>query len=194
MRTAFQQDSNDEKEMLRLLTPLKLIAKRTGWAILVLHHNAKYSNRYSGNTAFAGVLDYLWNWTRDGYRAELALDGRDDAVLPLCFEFDLDRQLNVYKGSKGEILADEKQEQAAMEIGQVAKHLPDMPNGVTAAEVMALTGLNKWKCGDLLGKAVNGKYAVRVGVGDTRSPSTYYRTPAGKSLAEQYAGRLLVGG
>lgn len=192
MRTAFQQDSNDEKEMLRLLTPLKLIAKRTGWAILVLHHNAKYSNRYSGNTAFAGVLDYLWNWTREGYDAELALDGRDDAVQPLCFEFDLDRQMNVYKGNKGEIVADEKQERTATELCQVVKHLPDAPNGVTAAEVMAISGLKKWKCGDLLGKAVNCKCAVRVGVGDTRSPSTYYRTPAGKALVEQYAGQLLL--
>jgi hypothetical protein len=192
MRTAFQQDSNDEKEMLRLLTPLKLIAKRTGWAILVLHHNAKYSNRYSGNTAFAGVLDCLWNWTRGGYAAELSLDGRDDAVPPLCFEFDLDRQMNVYMGTKGEMAADQRQEQSAMEICQVVRHMPDAPNGVTAAKVMALSGLKKWKCGDLLGKAVNGKYAVRVGLGDTRNPSTYYRTPTGKALVEQYAGRSLV--
>jgi hypothetical protein len=73
------------------------------------------------------------------------------------------------------------------------RHMPDAPNGITAAEVMALAGLKKWKCGNLLGKAVNGHYAVRVGLGDTRSPSTYYRTPAGKALVEQYGGRFLLG-
>ena len=193
MRTAFQQDSNDEKEMLRLLTPLKLIAKRTGWAILVLHHNAKYSNRYSGNTAFAGVLDYLWNWTRDGYAAELSLEGRDDAVPPLCFEFDLDRQRNVYMGTKGEIVTDQKQEQSAMEICQVVRHMPDVPNGIAAAEIMALSGLKKWKCWRPAGEGGQRQVCRPGRAGGHANPSTYYRTPTGKALVEQYAGKLLVG-
>ena len=80
-----------------------------------------------------------------------------------------------------------------MEICQVVRHMPDTPNGLTAAEVMALSGLKKWKCGDPPRKAVNGKYSVRVGVGDTRSPPTYYRTPAGKALGDQYGGKMLLG-
>ena len=159
-------------------------ARRTSWS-KTGHLTANYSNRYSGNTAFAGVLDYLWNWTRDGYAAELSLEGRDDAVPPLCFEFDVDCQRNIYKGTKGKTVADQRQEHSAMEICQVVRHVPDAPNGVTAAEVMALSGLKKWKRGDLLGRAVNGKYAVRVGLGDTRNPSTYYRTPTGKAMVEQ---------
>ena len=194
MRTAFQKDSNDETAMLSLLTPLKLIAHRTGWCIIVLHHNAKGSNRYSGNTAFAGVLDYLWNWTRDGYVAELSLEGRDDAVQPLCFEFDLDEQRNIFQGTKGETAAADRQERSSLDLYQVLRHLPDSPNGLTVAEVMALSGVKKWRCRDLLTKkAVNAKYAVKVGVGSIGSPSTYYRTQAGKALVDKYAGKSLLG-
>ena len=56
-----------------------------------------------------------------------------------------------------------------------------------------LSGMKKWKCGDLLAKAINGKHAVRVGVGDPRSPSTCYRTPVGKALGDQYGGKLAIG-
>ena len=193
MRTAFQADSNDEKEMLQLLTPLKLIAKRTGWAIVVLHHNAKATNRYSGNTAFAGVLDYMWNWTRDGYAAELSLEGRDDAVEPLCFQFDVDEQRNVFQGTKGESLAANRQEKSDLDLCQVLRHLPDSPNGWTVAQVMTLSCVKKWRCRDLLTRAVNAKCAVKVGLGSIGNPSTYYRTPAGKTLVDKYAGKSLVG-
>ena len=115
------------KRQRPLLTPLKLIAKRTGWAIVVLHHNAKATNRYSGNTAFAGVLDYMWNWTRDGYAAELSLEGRDDAVEPLCFQFDVDEQRNVFQGTKGESLAADRQEKSDLDLCQVLRHLPTPP-------------------------------------------------------------------
>jgi len=193
MRTAFQADSNDEKEMLAVLTPLKLIAARTGWAIIVLHHNAKFTNKYSGNTAFAGVLDYLWNWVRDGYKAELSLEGRDDAVPSLCFEFDLDEQRNVFKGTKSEVAGEKKQEETNLEIYKVLKHLPDSPNGLTQSEVMVMAGVKKWSCTQLLGKAINQKCAVRVGLGGMSSPFTYYRTPIGKALVEQQDGKTLLG-
>jgi hypothetical protein len=193
MRTAFQKDSNDETAMLALLTPLKLIAHRTGWCIIVLHHNAKGSNRYSGNTAFAGVLDYLWNWTRDGYTAELSLEGRDDAVQPLTFEFDMEEQRNIFQGTKGETAEADRQERSNLDLCQVLRHLPDSPNGLTVAEVMAFSGVKKWRCRDLLNKAVNANYAVKVGLGSIGNPSTYYRTQAGEGLVDKCAGKSLVG-
>ena len=71
--------------------------------------------------------------------------------------------------------------------------LPNAPNGCTVAQVMALSGVKKWRCRELLGKAVNAKYAVKVGVGSIGNPSTYYRTQAGKTLVNKYAARLLLG-
>ena len=192
MRTAFQRDSNDEASMLELLTPLKLIAHRTGWAIKTLHHNAKATNRYSGNTAFAGVLDCLWNWTRVGYKAELSLEGRDDAVDPLTFEFDPKLQRNIFTGTKGETTAAERKDKEDLDLCKVLRHLPDAPNGLTVEEVMAATGEKEWKVRASLGKAVDDHKAVKVGAGGVHNPAAYYRTPAGKALWEQNAGKLLV--
>ena len=153
--------------------------------------NAKATNRYSGNTAFAGVLDYLWNWTRDGYAAELSLEGRDDAVEPLCFEFDLDEQRNIFQGTKSETVTADRQERSSLDLGKVLRHLPDSPNGATVAEVMARSGVKKWKCRELLNKAVNAKFAVRVGVGSVGSPSSYYRTPAAMVLVRQVCSQII---
>ena len=192
MRTAFQQDSNDEKEMLATADPVEAHRQEDGLGIIVLHHNAKYSNRYSGNTAFAGVLDYLWNWTRDGYTAELSLEGRDDAVQPLCFEFDLDEQRNVFQGTKGESMAADRQESPTLTSARCCGTCPTRPTAYRGSGHGAF-GLKKWRCRELLGKAVNAKYAVKVGVGNIGNPSTYYRTQAGKTLVDKYAGKLLVG-
>ena len=57
---------------------------------------------------------------------------------------------------------------------------------------MALSGVKKWRCRELLGKAVNAKYAVKVGVGSIGNPSTYYRTQAGKTLVDQVCGKIII--
>jgi hypothetical protein len=105
MRSAFQQDDNDMKEMQDLLYPLQTIAKETGWCIIVLHHNAKYSNSYSGSTQIAGALDQLWNWIPDKIKktGKLSWEGRGD-ICQEDLEFRFDTSLNrlIFVGTAAE--------------------------------------------------------------------------------------------
>ena len=74
LRSAFvgeDYDERDESSMVRLLRPLQRLAKKYNACVVVLHHNAKYSNAYSGSTAIAAVADTLWNWKSD----KIALTG-----------------------------------------------------------------------------------------------------------------------
>jgi hypothetical protein len=76
---------------------------------------------------------------------------------------------------------------------KVLKHLPDSPDGLTQSQVMVMSGVKKWSCSQLLGKAIDRKCAVRVGSGGMGNPFTYYRTPIGKALVEQQDGKNLLG-
>ena len=97
MRSAFAGGTyieNDPQSMINLLVPLKDLAYKTNWTIIVLHHNAKGSNKYSGSTAIAAVPDFLWNWTTDKVTGvgELSSEGRGDVMPNLNFQYNMENQ------------------------------------------------------------------------------------------------------
>ncbi|WP_020469339.1 phage NrS-1 polymerase family protein [Zavarzinella formosa] len=70
LRAAFLQAAdpgaeNDASAMTAVLAPLRALARTSNWSIVVPHHNAKGSNRYSGSAAIAGNSDSVWNLTRE---------------------------------------------------------------------------------------------------------------------------------
>lgn len=70
MRTAFLTGSengseNDTSALLRFIAPLKKLARASGWAILIVHHNTKGSNSYAGGAIIKGQMEFTVNMKRD---------------------------------------------------------------------------------------------------------------------------------
>jgi hypothetical protein len=89
LRSAFDESEMDTDEMKRLLYPLQRVAQRTNAAILIIHHRPKNKAFYSGQTAIAGALDFLWVFDSDKetLRGTLSLaGGRDDPDKAMVFE------------------------------------------------------------------------------------------------------------
>ena len=132
MRSAFAGSGKDElnpQQMIDLLVPLKQLAYDSGWLVLVLHHNAKHSDQYSGSTAIAAVADYMWNWSSDKKKLTGTLEfagGRDDHQLPLDFTFDMTSQRNVFIGSRPEVVEARVKQKRDTEIGPWLGLLPDL--------------------------------------------------------------------
>ncbi len=132
---------NDESDMTDFLFPFKQLAAASNWAVVILHHNAKASDKYSGSSAIPGVADYMWNWRRPegSLKATLEFEGRDDYVEPFVFEFDVDQQRNFFKGRT----SDERQR----------KHATDSNHQL--AEVLQHCGVNWMPRAELKKKACN---------------------------------------
>ncbi len=99
-RSAFDCDEMETKSIKELLYPLQRVAQRTDAAILILHHRPKTGSQYSGQTAIAGALDYMWMWQSDiDTRAgKLSLVGtRGDLQEPLNFLLNEDNR-NIFTG------------------------------------------------------------------------------------------------
>ena len=99
MRSAFAESDVDPDQMRNLLYPLQRIAQETNSAMLILHHRPKNGAGYSGSTALAGTLDYMWKWEREenSKQGKLSLSKtRDDAQSPLHFQFDSQTQTNEF--------------------------------------------------------------------------------------------------
>lgn len=120
-RTAFGDseafDENDQSSTGRLMRPLKALAQETGWAVLLLHHNAKSTDRYSGAGTIAAIADYMWTWRVDKEKltGTLSCEGRADAVPPLQFAYSLSERRNVFLGTPTAVKARAAEEGEAKE-------------------------------------------------------------------------------
>ena len=96
LRSCYLPDTCDEKEIISILYPLQALSRKYNLATILLHHNAKGTDAYSGTTAIAGACDYMWNWSREknkSFHAVLELTGqRGDPQEPMNFHFD--KELN----------------------------------------------------------------------------------------------------
>lgn len=100
LRSAFGLDELSPVDIYNALVPLKSLANDLNAVIVVLHHNAKYSNTYSGTTALAGAVDYLWNCQKnvDTQVTTLKWEGRGDVMPDASFNY-LDGRL-LYRDCK----------------------------------------------------------------------------------------------
>jgi len=141
MRSAFFANELDVQEMLELLVPLKQLAYDTGWLVLVLHHNAKHSNAYSGSTAIASVADFLWNWTssKKDLTGELSCEGRGDYEEPLEFQYDEFQKRLVFIGQSSAVNKVRRDAKKDIELARVIQHCGHdwMPQGEVEQRVFA---------------------------------------------------------
>ena len=116
-------DELDPGEIYKLLVPFKLLAEELNLCIIVLHHNAKASNAYSGSTAFAGVADYLWNCQKDAehLRTTLKWEGRDDVTPDLVFQYCMEDKRLHYIGTQQEAKMMESEEADDLRMYRVLK-------------------------------------------------------------------------
>lgn len=199
LRSAFagsgmKEDKNDD--MAALLYPLQALAQETGWAIILLHHNTKGQNHYSGAGVIAGAADYLWNWTSDKKKLTACLEmdgGRDDHQFPLEFRFDMATQRNVYLGKSNDIKRDDAKKQLDRLLTPWLTLLPDDPeDGITIAEIQKRAfdaGMFKEDVKEdsqeketrrVMDEALNLKYVQKKGAGKRGSPAKWFTTEAGR--------------
>ena len=207
MRSAFAgsgKKENDNDDMAAILYPLQMLAQKTGWAVLLLHHNNKTSGHFSGAGVIAGAADYLWNWTSDKAKliGQLAMDGgRDDHQHPLEFKYDMGLQRNVFLGRTPDRLAAETKERTEHDLARWLVLLPTDPAKAVDKEYLRTEGvklrlldagvqpkthtkiIERWTQ-----EAVNGKYCGFVGSGGRSDPYRYYRTASGSAVVDRHQG------
>ncbi len=189
-RTAFVPDTNDEQEMLNILVPLKSLAQKTGWLVMVLHHNAKATNAYSGSTAIAGVADYLWNWTKNlnNLTNLLSQEGRGDYEEPQRFEYDPTLKTLVWTGT--DAYHQEKAKESATE-ERIAKTLIAVPGDkfINSNELHDQTGLSKPTLSRRLFEATPYLEIQDDGPGKEKR---YKRNPQAEELLRRRSAKLLL--
>ena len=187
LRSAFvgeDYDERDESSMVRLLRPLQRLAKKYNACVVVLHHNAKYSNAYSGSTAIAAVADTLWNWKSDkiALTGELIMEGtRGDSQYPITFAYRMDDQRYYYFGSK----AEQNQAEEDKRIYHVIKYLDGQSR--TLKELEEPTGKNRTAITRAIDDAYEAHYVTRCGLGTKASAFQYALTDSGREIIQRYA-------
>lgn len=103
LRSAFAGDPNYEEnsndKMSALLHPMRKLAHRTGWAILMLHHENR-GGQYAGAAAIMSNADLAWSWksTKETMEGTLSMLGStDEQKKPMDFDFDMSLQRNVWR-------------------------------------------------------------------------------------------------
>ena len=152
--------------------------------MVVLHHNAKYSNAYSGSTAIAAVADTLWNWKSDkiALTGELIMEGtRGDSQYPITFAYRMDDQRYYYFGSK----AEQNQAEEDKRIYHVIKYLDGQSR--TLKELEEPTGKNRTAITRAIDDAYEAHYVTRCGLGTKASAFQYALTDSGREIIQRYA-------
>ena len=188
LRSAFvgeDYDERDESSMVKLLRPLQRLAKKHNACVVVLHHNAKHSDAYSGSTAIAAVADTLWNWKSNkvALTGELIMEGtRGDSQYPITFAYRMDDQRYYYLGSKGE----QNQAEEDKRLYHVIKYL-DGPQPRTLNELVEPTGKNTAAITRAISDAYEAHYVTRLGKGTKASAFQYALTDSGREIIQRYA-------
>ena len=188
-------DEVNSASMVKILKPLKDLAAETNWAIMVLHHNAKHSNSYSGTTAIAGVADYLWNWksNKETLEGNLSVEGRDDFQQPLHFLYNPETRRNDLVGTVKEVKDKVKVAEKEETQWRFLKHFPDDPaRGTTAEDVAKLAVCTPVYANKTAKKQFDLGMLSRVGTGMKGSPYLYHLTEAGQDFVFRL--RFALGG
>ena len=201
LRSAFGADELSPQEIYNIIIPFKRLAEATHWAVVILHHNAKYSNKYSGNTAIAGAVDYLWNWTKDGQAmtGTMEWEGRDDVQSSLEFKFDMDLQRNIFVGTTGEIKKQEKEDANEAAIGQVLQYVPENIYEAAALEYLFSTvqehhpDMTERTVRRRIDHAYEQHLCLRTGDGKRGDPHRYYLSEPGRAVVNKVKGLVLLG-
>ncbi|MDY0167630.1 MAG: AAA family ATPase [Thermoguttaceae bacterium] len=202
LRSAFGADELSPQEIYSIIIPFKRLAEAAHWAVVILHHNAKYSNKYSGNTAIAGAVDYLWNWTKDvqAMSGTMEWEGRDDVQSSLEFTFDTELQRNVFVGNTAEIKRQEKEDANEVAIGQVLQYVPEsIYEGMALEELYSVVGDSDTDMTERTIKrrvinAYEQHLCLRTGDGKRGNPHRYYLSEAGQAVVNKFKGLALLGG
>jgi hypothetical protein len=205
-RSANAGGENDEmspSEMVNVLAPLQTLAKETGAFILVLHHNAKHSDDFSGTTAIAAMVDYMWNWNRSDDRdeskksepARLYWKGRTDYQEPLCFNFNKMTSRNEFIGTGAEVKDNIKQLAEEARLVKIIKYLGlEESEGATRDEIADLCKSEKADTGKPLSRstiqeriklAETRGFIKSSGAGTKGNAAVYWLSDSGHSLVNK---------
>jgi hypothetical protein len=171
--------------MVAILKPLKDLAAETGWAVVVLHHNAKHSNTYSGSTSIAGVADYLWNWqsNKETLEGKLSVEGRDDCQRPLCFKYDPEMRRNILLGTSEEVKTKKKDDKEEQTRFYFLKNFPDdVDRGITTDEAARLATCYSRTAVRYAKEEFDAGFLTRTGEGKKGKPHLYSLTDRGQDF------------
>ena len=125
--SGLQENSNDD--MSAMFAKVKEISTKTGWAVLVLHHNNKHANSAAGANAIESIADFSHNWQREplATKAKLHWKGRGKRQLTLEFQFNDETQRNEYLGTANEVKKTTEYE----EHDYILEHVTSKPQTLT---------------------------------------------------------------
>lgn len=89
------QSENDSTTMTGILKPLRQLARETGWAIILLHHNSKGSDSYAGSAAILGCSDGYWTMRRP--------EGSSIATLMITDRYDNNLKVQITQKEDGNL-------------------------------------------------------------------------------------------
>jgi hypothetical protein len=151
-------------------------------AVVVLHHNAKHSNTYSGSTSIAGVADYLWNWqsNKETLEGKLSVEGRDDCQRPLCFKYDPEMRRNILLGTSEEVKTKKKDDKEEQTRFYFLKNFPDDPNmGITLEDAARLATCSSRTATKYGNEEFDRGFLTRTGEGKKGKPFLFSLTDRG---------------
>jgi hypothetical protein len=177
---------NTGSDVRAALTPLAEVARETGWAIVIIHHDNKEGDT-TGSGQWEGAVDYVWHYTVRGAGRQLAAKwGRWVAAKPETLVFEKPEDRLLLCGSALDCRQKESLTEESLKLAEILKHIPDLPldeeasegNTVTSADLQNKTGLSNAEVGRRL-EVLLGRGQIRrdkLGEGNpTRLPYRYWQ-------------------
>lgn len=124
---------NDPGVISKLLTPIRSIAKNENLAVMLLHHNNRSRDDYSGSAAIAGSTDSIWTITKKDNTATMNIANREG--MPFKMEVILGPKVEDVEKAAADLVETELREfiakfpgrqEAAITRDEAAKMFPDM--------------------------------------------------------------------
>lgn len=172
---------NTGSDVRTAMLPLAEVARQTGAAVVLIHHDNK-SGDTTGSGQWEGAVDYVWHYTKDGRGRKLSAKwGRWVAAKPTSLVFEYDDRLALV-GTAGQV----KQKERDGRLEELLRIIPDLEldaeptegNTVTQAELREQLGLSSGEVSVRLQQLQkDGRIKVgKVGNGNpTRLPNRYWQ-------------------
>ena len=127
-----------------VLRAYQRLARRTGWAVLVLHHTTKVGDEARGSTAITALADIILTLHRENEHPQRRrLEGRSRyQATPESLLIELRDGQYVLLGTPDEVSAQER-------TVRVLEALPAEGEGLTQAEVATATGLPQQRVAEI---------------------------------------------
>lgn len=168
---------NTGSDVRTAIKPLEQVARDTGWAVVLIHHDNKAGDT-GGSTQWEASVDYVWHYEAKGEKRHLeAKHGRWVQEKPATIVFEKPGSRLELSGTASQIKATHYQEKVTDDLAAVFSEIPahsmgttpTEANTITAGEIIANTGMGKNKVRDILGDLVKTCQICADRLGDNKS-------------------------